>query len=583
MLKKKILVLFFAMFATLTASSESLLEDVSEANREKVQSVIVLINHINWVVNHVKNTNDVRMLELEHEGISLDELNLSSIKDEKIIHQITSIDKFITDRMISIGERKMLARELQYNLDNAIYNAFPSPGAIVAADPWAIAINIAQSTISSYMSYKRAVANLKIKNERDNWELEAEDMRALNRMNEVLLRSQWELVRAYGLDDYWRVSQDQVRILLERINSKSSEKNPDELFRYLNHEIQRKSYQKLPAFWYYLGVYAEKQKEDAIALEAYTRYQKEFWQVLRFDRMAASVAMNKLLLLMKGKYNKEEIKEQLQIIEKNAPTDWSFQYFCAGVYLDALNDKDNCERLLNQAINTLRYQFSESLESSRELCKKGELAISDHTLPDATSLMACEILLLRTYNQDKDRDKLLELIRKFSTEATKNCFAMLSFSETLPFDDVVEYLRPDLRGAFLDYQYDSTIIKNNAPYRFVLYLPLSWYYAGHFDIEAKIFFADGTRPIPLPLHPRYKGANPTMREDELVRYVLDCPDTIVRGLSPAYIEIKLAHKFYPITLVFDISKLKDAAVRDLNHERMYSQKALFKEHDIPLR
>ena len=153
MLKKKILVLYFAMFATLTGSSESLLEDVSEANREKVQSVIVLINHINWVVNHVKNTNDVRMLELEHEGISLDELNLSSIKDEKIIHQITSIDKFITDRMISIGERKMLARELQYNLDNAIYNAFPSPGAIVAADPWAIAIDIAQSTISSYMSY----------------------------------------------------------------------------------------------------------------------------------------------------------------------------------------------------------------------------------------------------------------------------------------------------------------------------------------------------------------------------------------------------------------------------------------------
>ena len=109
MLKKKILVLFFAMFATLTASSESLLEDVSEANREKVQSVIVLINHINWVVNHVKNTNDVRMLELEHEGISLDELNLSSIKDEKIIHHIISIDKFITDRRISIGERKLLA------------------------------------------------------------------------------------------------------------------------------------------------------------------------------------------------------------------------------------------------------------------------------------------------------------------------------------------------------------------------------------------------------------------------------------------------------------------------------------------
>ena len=236
---------------------------------QNAQAAIVLINHINWVVNSIKHANDVRMIELEYERISANNLNLQTIKDEATIAQIKDICNYITYLRIQDGERKMLKRELAYNLDNAIFDAFPSPGAIVAADPWAIAYNLVQSSVSSYMSYRRAVAQLKIQHERKMWNLKDEDMRELNSLNMSLLDSQWSLIRKYDLNDYWRVPEALVQELLTRLNNPDNETNPEQLFDYLNHEFQRKKYQKLPAYWYYLGVYAEKMKKNDIALEAY--------------------------------------------------------------------------------------------------------------------------------------------------------------------------------------------------------------------------------------------------------------------------------------------------------------------------
>lgn len=548
------------------------------------QAAIIMINHVNWVVNNVKNTNDVGILELEYEGISLNKLNLQSIKDEEVIDQITIICNFITERRISDGERKMLTRELNYNLDNAIYDAFPSPGAIVAADPWAIAYNLVQSSVSSYMNYKKAVAHLKIQHERQMWELEKDAMRELNGMNVDLLQEQWRLVQEYKLDDYWRVSEEQIKELLSRLNSPISEERPEELFEYLNSPFQRKKYQKLPAYWYYLGVTADKVKSEKIALEAYSRYQKEFYQVLRFDRMAASVAMNKLLIMLRGKYKKSSILEQLQIIEKNAPDDWTFLYFCAGVYLDTLKDKVNAERVLNHAISILQFQFSDTLFTCRDLCKKKNLTITDHTIPNATPLIACHALRLRIYGYDSDPQKIKGFLAKFQKDSARNCFGMLSFAGKLPFDDIEEYLKPELRPVFIDYQFEDSTWKNSAPYRFVLYMPLSWFFAGRFNIEFTVHFDDGTEPLKLDLHPRFdKKQNPVILDDELVRYVFDCPSNIVRKASPEKIEVKLAHKFYPVTLVFDAKGLKNAKARDVDNLRMYAQKAKYKKHTISVR
>ena len=573
---------------------------------QNARAAIVLINHINWVVNSIKHTNDVRMLELEYERISANNLNLQTIKDEETIAQIKAICEHITYLRIQDGERKMLKRELDYNLDNAIYDAFPSPGAIVAADPWAIAYNLVQSSVSSYMNYKRAVAQLKIQHERKMWNLQAADMRQINVFYMALLDSQWSLIKKYDLNDYWRVPEKSVQELLMRLNNPDNETNPEQLFDYLNHEFQRKKYQKLPAYWYYLGVYAEKMKKNDIALEAYNRYQLEFCQILRHDRMAASVAMNKTLLLLRGKYDKKEVLSQLQIIEKNAPDDWTFLYFCASIYLDNLKDKTNSAKVLDHAINLLRFNFQDTMRNCRKLCKDNNLRITDHTFPNAAPLIACQVLQLRAKGTTINEKAIRAMLDKFKKESGSNCFGVLSFYGKLPFEYISEYLRKELRWTFVDYQYDNSKINNPAPYRLVLYMPLSWYYAGSFDIDMIIHFDDGTNPLAVKLHPRYKAdvdpeeddsekekrereaelkkyANPAIIDNEMVRYVFDCPRQVVSSGSPERIEILLKHPMYPVSVFFDATGLKKATTRDVNKLRMHAKSATYKKKSIQVR
>ena len=555
---------------------------IPQKDLQNAQAAIIMINHINWVVNRIKSTNNVGVLELEYEGISLNKLNLQSIKDQEVIDQITNLCGYITSLRIEDGERKMLQRELQFNMDNAIFEAFPSPGAIVAADPWAIAYNLVQNTVSSFANYMRTVKQLKIQDERKQWELEKAAIARLNSLNVDLLSEQWRLIQGYKLDDYWRVSEEQVNQLLARINSPISNANSSEYYDFLNSDFQRKKYQKLPAYWYYLGCAAEKEKHDEVALDAYNHYQEEFLQILRFDRMAASVAMNKTLLLLKKKAPEKDIREQLQIIEKNAPEDWTFLYFCASVYTDNLNDKTNANRVLDQAINLLQFQFSETLFTCRDLCKKKELAVGDHTFPNAMPLIACHVLKLRLAGQDENPAQLKALFENFQKDSAKNCFGMLSFYNKIPFDEIATYIKPTLRSMFIDYQYDNSF-RSTAPYRFVLRMPLSWFFAGSFDVKMKVTFKDGTTPLEVGLHPRYKDPNPVVDEDELVRYVFDCPSSIVRGAKPDTIEVTLDHQYYPVTISFDASVLENASTREENSIRMYSTSAQYKKQTIKAR
>ena len=161
--------------------------------------------------------------------------------------------------------------------------------------------------------------------------------------------------------------------------------------------------------------------------------------------------------------------------------------------------------------------------------------------------------------------------------------AIYSFYNKIPFENISTYIKSELRPVFIDYQYDNSFFNNPAPYRFVLYMPLSWFYAGKFDMIMKVTFDDGSEPLIVGLHPRYTDANPVVTEEELVRFVYDCPSAIVKGTSPATIELTLEHKFYPITIIFDGSILKDAVIHEKNNIRMFSKKVLFKKKVITVR
>ena len=103
---------------------------VSSNEPSDAHVAMVLINHIGWEVSRILAMSDGLSLEAEYEMISIDQLNLETIKDKEIVEQIRGLCSYITHKRIAIGDREMLRREYDYNRDNALYDAFPSPSSI---------------------------------------------------------------------------------------------------------------------------------------------------------------------------------------------------------------------------------------------------------------------------------------------------------------------------------------------------------------------------------------------------------------------------------------------------------------------
>ena len=544
----------FGLFANVSATQAV---SSSESSAADAHVVMVLINHIGWEVSRILAMSDGLSLEAEYEMISIDQLNLGTIKDKEIVEQIRGLCSYVTNKRIDIGEREMLRREYYYNRDNALYDAFPSPSAILVADWRVIAYNLVQSTVCAYMSYKKAVAALKIKHERDQWELDKEMLKYLDELYQELLESQQKLIQQHKLDDYWRVSPKQAKDLVSHIENADTDERRADLFSYLNHALQRKTFQKLPVFWYYLGEVAERVGRKDVAMEAYDKYQKEYCQVLRFDRTAASVAMNKANLLLEQSADASLVRKQLEIIEKNMSDDWTFMYYCANVY-NKLKDTSNAHRTLDQAIQILRFGFDNAMKSTEQLCGgTNELAVTDHSLPNAMPMIVCQVLERQLDGETVNKDNVRKILDESQRKWGRNCFGMLSFYGQIPFDEIVEYLRPCFKGIYLEYQHDDSLFNNHSPYRLVLELPLDWFYAGPIDVSANFKLDDTSKEMKVGLHPRHKGVNPRITADQCVQYVLDCPSEIVRRHSPTRVELLLGHKLYPVTVVFDASQLKD--------------------------
>ena len=553
MKKLMMVVAAFGLFANACANQGV---NSSESAEADAHAAMVLINHIGWEVSRILTMSDRPSLEAEYEMISINQLNLGTIKDHDIVAQIRELCSFVTRKRIAVGEQEMLQREYDYNRDNALYDAFPSPSAILVADWRVIAYNLVQSTVCAYMSYKKAVAALKIKLERDQWELDKQMMKDLDELYQELLERQQKLIQHYKLDDYWRVSPKQAKELVSHIENSDTDARREDLFSYLNHEAQRKAFQKLPAFWYYLGDVAERVGRKDIALDAYDRYQKEYCQVLRFDRTAASVAMNKANLLLEKSAENSLVRAQLEIIEKNMSGDWTFMYYCANVYYK-LKDTVNARRTLNQANQFLRYEFDNAMRNAERSCGTNELAVTDHSLPNAMPMIACQVLNRQLDGEMVNKDNVRKMLEESQRMWGRNCFGMLSFYGQIPFSEIAEYMRPCFKGIYLEYQHDDSLFNNPAPYRFVLELPFDWFFAGPIEVSANVKFDDSSREMTVGLHPRYEGVNPRITADRTVQCVLDCPSEIVMWRSPMRVELLLGHKLYPVTVVFDAAPLKN--------------------------
>lgn len=556
----KILVLLAAIMLALPVMS----------SEDDARKALQLINHINWVVCKITNYNSPIVLEEEYNAINVNSLYLDCIKDQETIDTIKTILDTITSQRINEGDRQLLHELFDQDMSNALYESFPSPSAIISPNLVAVTINIVQSAASSYMSYKRVQHQLQTRLKRDTWELDKDKMKFLNELNKELLEKHWMLVQRYKIKDAQRVTENDILTLINRLKDDDVKRVYEFLI------LSERTYKKFPAYWYYRGIYGIKNNDKNAALQAFNRYQEEHLQFLRHDKIAASVAMNKVTLLIERKFKDTEIKKQLEIIEENAAkADWNLLYFCGLIYQHRLNNNADAERVLRIAVNNLEYEQNVQLKTYRDLFgSKEKMSVLQQPPPTSDGLMLCRLALMQVLGKEAKKTDILKEFQALCEKDTTANLEVLFYVDLMKLDDIFENIKTDIRSIYIDHT--SKWMRTDT---FTVVMPMKWFLLDNISPTLKLYSGDELMDT-VTEDSDARAISKDMRVEVAFKYEGDW--LIDKKITK--IELEIPHKYCAVTVRFDTTDIANKKDNKwlLSYNRLLAKDAKFngKIYDI---
>ncbi|WP_010256929.1 hypothetical protein [Treponema primitia] len=335
-------------------SNENTLEKTF-TDRQKLEAAYAL-NLCTVSVSQIVDYNDIYILEQEYDAI-LNNLNIQNIiHDEVLLSVLKQILDTITFFKIQEGDKKFIEKEYQAKLKNAIWSAVPNLSVIIAGgNPITAAIGIASQIGIGYMSYRKTKSEAGLAEERAKWELQRAAIEQFSALQRELFACAWRLSDKYNFDDRYRLTEKQIRqyntILLD----------PDPMRRYERLDTQKQIFQAFPPFWYYKGNAAKEvakkyeQREDisaaykAKALEDYQKFDTIYVELMREDVIAASCALEHIVLLDKAK-DGEEIRKLLDRAIRLAGDNFDVLQIAVLNYI-SLGEQKNAKAILRRLVN----------------------------------------------------------------------------------------------------------------------------------------------------------------------------------------------------------------------------------------
>jgi hypothetical protein len=353
--------------------SNELQSNVEFSERQKLE-VAYALNLCTVSVSQIVDYNDIYILEQEYDAI-LNNLNIQNIiHDDTLLTVLKQILDTITFFKIQEGDKKLIEKEYQAKMKNAIWSAVPNLSVIIAGgNPVTTALGIATQIGIGYMSYRKEKSEAGQEQERAKWELQRVAIEQFSALQRELFTCAWRLSDKYDFDDCYRLTEKQIKhynaILLD----------PDPLRRYERLDTQKQIFQAFPPFWYYKGNAAKeisKKYEANVsissaykekALEDYRKFDSIYVELMREDVISASCALEHIALLDKEK-NKEEMLKLLDRAMHFAGDNFDVLQIAVLNYI-SLNEQQNAKFLLRRLINE-NYNISlNGLLLSRIYCK----------------------------------------------------------------------------------------------------------------------------------------------------------------------------------------------------------------------
>ncbi|MCI6353971.1 hypothetical protein [Eubacterium coprostanoligenes] len=274
-------------------------------SKEEQLKAAYALNLCTVSISQIIDYDDMNIMEQEYEAI-LNNLNLEQIpKDDALLKVLKQILDTITFFRIQEVDKKLIEKEYQQKIKNAIWNAVPNFGMIVAGgNPVTMAISLASQVGIGYMNYRKVKAEIQLDKERKDWELEASAIEQFNGLRRELFDTAWRLSDTYKFEDSFRLTEKQIK----QYNTILMDTDPIRRYERLN--AIKDNFKAYPQFWYYFGHSASeistliKADEDLksqykkLALSHFETFEKiNKYDILREDQLSSSCALEHIDLL----------------------------------------------------------------------------------------------------------------------------------------------------------------------------------------------------------------------------------------------------------------------------------------------
>lgn len=311
-------------------------------------------------VSQIIDYDDINILEQEYETI-LNNLNLQNMPDDDaLLHILKQLLDTVSFFRIQEGDKAMIEREYKHKIKNAIWDAVPNMGVVLASGNWiAMAVSLACQIGTGYMNYRKAKSTYKLDREKQYWKLQRTAMEQFHGLRRELFDTAWRLAKKYSFADCYRLTERQITqydsILMD----------PDVVRKYQRLEAVQENFLAYPPFWYYIGNAANqisrdtelssstaiKEKYGELAVSHFNRYwQTNRFGLLREDHIASSCALEYADILAERKVPINDINQYLNKAVTYSGNSCDILQLCAIGFLKT-GTLDRAQKILKYLVN----------------------------------------------------------------------------------------------------------------------------------------------------------------------------------------------------------------------------------------
>ena len=184
---------------------------LQQFSEEEKRKAAYALNMCMVSVSQIIDYDDLYVLEQEYDAI-LNNLNLEQMpKDEAFLDILKQLLDTITFFRIQEGDKKMLEKEYQHKVKNAIWSAVSNiPIFVMSGNPVQMAVSIATTIGTGYMNYRREKADIALQNEKQEWQLQRSAMEQFNGLRRELFNTAWQISAQYQFPDEYRLTEKQI-------------------------------------------------------------------------------------------------------------------------------------------------------------------------------------------------------------------------------------------------------------------------------------------------------------------------------------------------------------------------------------